>query len=168
MHASTIKEVSEFQVSSLSKALEDLSEEVTSFALMNNATFPFVTMPHFEVNAYHARKQSGLEIIHMNPLVSALHRSDWEAYSVQHQGWMETARQIESVREHPQQAINHDNSHYPGGAGGIPGSIAPFISAVDMERGIFGPADFSRPVRMNLQCATSQTNFGRLASNCVF
>ena len=89
-------------------------------------------MPQYEVNARHARKQSGLEIIYMSPVVTPEDREAWEAYSVENQGWIESARQIGKGR---QQEYN------------IPGNIAPFITKVNLTSGRIVPVSYSKQVR---------------------
>lgn len=78
LHTNTLADVWEIQTSTLMKSLEDLSEEITAFAHMSNMSFPFVTIPLFEVFAKHTRDHAGMENIMFLPLVGADDRLAWE------------------------------------------------------------------------------------------
>lgn len=62
-------------------AASALSTEITSYALESNSTFPFVTLPDFELKGSHLRQQSGSHIVHWLPLVTDDKREDWEEYA---------------------------------------------------------------------------------------
>ena len=54
---------------------------MTSYALDRGLSFPFVTVPDFEVRASKARELSGAEGIVWNPLVDESQRRAWENYT---------------------------------------------------------------------------------------
>lgn len=72
--------------------MDDFATEVTSYAEVSNSTFPFVTMPNFEVNAHNARRQSSVEIIILNHMVTAETKQAYELYTLQNQGWIQQSR----------------------------------------------------------------------------
>jgi len=74
------------------QAFYSLSESTTALAATSNSTFPFVTVPTFEVNAHHARLQSGIELFAFLPLVYPEQLKKWETYSVLNQDWMKVSR----------------------------------------------------------------------------
>lgn len=94
--------------------MNDLSEEITSYAITSGLTFPFVTMEHFEVNADHARKQSGAEIVTTLPLVKQEQAEAWSRYSVENIGWIDSSRAIAaSGQENLDSALSEDKTIVP-------------------------------------------------------
>ena len=93
-YAHSIADVTKVKVAAVDEGLQDLASEVTSYALVSNSTWPFVTMPNFEVNANHARRQTVTEVIMLNPLVTPENRAAYENYTVEHQGWINEARKL--------------------------------------------------------------------------
>lgn len=71
------------------EALHSLAIEVTAYAEMSGLQFPFVTMPLFEANAYHARQLSSAEVFAYHPVVKGELRSEWQDYSVRNQDWVQ-------------------------------------------------------------------------------
>ena len=77
----------------MNTAMTELAEEVTAHAQMTNQSFPFVTVPLFEVNGRHAREQSGLESLAFCPCIdNDQDLADWGLYSVRNKGWLELSR----------------------------------------------------------------------------
>lgn len=67
-----------------------LSNAITSQALSTNASWPLVSLPHFDIRSTESfEKYAGAELVIFAPLVSRGQKSAWEEYSVQHQGWIE-------------------------------------------------------------------------------
>lgn len=75
-------------------AFEGLADSITGAAANSGEKFPFVTVPMFEVQGEHARRASGIEALTFAPLVTAEQRQEWEAYAVQHQGWIAQSRDV--------------------------------------------------------------------------
>ncbi|CAB9528965.1 respiration control sensor protein ArcB [Seminavis robusta] len=65
-----------------------MSSGITSYALQQqantNQSFPFVTIPHFEVLGSHLRVQAGSHIVHYMPVVTEEMRPAWEEYAMEH------------------------------------------------------------------------------------
>jgi hypothetical protein len=76
--------------------------------LDDSASFPFITMPLFETNAGHLREEENVEVIAFHPLVRHIERADWEAYSVQEQGWIGQARAINTSPHINDNGIQND------------------------------------------------------------
>ena len=74
--------------------MTDLATELTAYAIKTESEWPFVTMSLFEVNAYHARKLSGVEAIGVAPFVYRDDRKAWEAYSSENYGWIDESRSL--------------------------------------------------------------------------
>lgn len=74
--------------------MTDLATELTAYAKKSNSEWPFVTMPLFEVNAHHARKMSGIEVLGVSHLVKRDEREAWEAYASKNYGWIDESRSL--------------------------------------------------------------------------
>ena len=124
-------------------ALAGLATEVTAHAKKSNSEWPFVTMPFFEVNAHHARKASGIEVLAMCPLVQGGVREQWEQYSLQNAGWIEESRGIVLDDEDGLDVTNYGDA-----------SILPFVFELDYsaESPFPVPVDPSRDVSQS--CGT--------------
>ena len=59
-----------------------MSAAITSSAQKANQSFPFVTIPDFELHGSHLRVQSGSHIVHYMPLVTEENRLEWEEYAL--------------------------------------------------------------------------------------
>lgn len=66
-----------------------ISNELTSYALSTNATWPFVTLPHFDIRSTESfEKRKGSELIFYAPIVRQESTRRWEQYAVERQGWI--------------------------------------------------------------------------------
>jgi len=72
-------------------SLDALSVTITSLAQATNQTFPFVTIPDFEVRGANTRIQSGSHILYYFPLVTDENRVAWEDYAMQHRSHADVA-----------------------------------------------------------------------------
>ncbi|CAB9513948.1 Receptor-type guanylate cyclase gcy [Seminavis robusta] len=71
--------------------LDTFSTSITLFALENNLTFPFVTLPFYELRGQATRALAeGIRLDYM-PLVTDALRPVWEEYAQQNQGWLDKA-----------------------------------------------------------------------------
>ena len=61
-----------------------LSTYITSYAHITNSTFPFVTIPSFELHGNNLRITSSSHIIYYLPLVTDETRIEWEIYAMKH------------------------------------------------------------------------------------
>ena len=68
--------------------IRDLSTTATSTAMSFNLTWPFVTLPHFILQAEEAIQYADAELVLFCPLVSSEDVSRWDAYSIAHQDWI--------------------------------------------------------------------------------
>lgn len=70
--------------------VQSLGIAITSYAMDRNLTFPFVTLPHYELQTRESRLLSGGEIIAYTPLVMQGNETmQWQAYAQQHSGWIQ-------------------------------------------------------------------------------
>ena len=76
------------------RVFASLSEAISAHAMKNNETFPFVTLPGFELFASYARQLSGIEMLAYTPLVQDHQMADWIKYSMENQGWLEESREM--------------------------------------------------------------------------
>jgi hypothetical protein len=63
-------------------AINSMATTITSYALDTNQTFPFVTIPHFEIRGSDLRVQANAAIIRWMPLVTDETRVAWEDYAL--------------------------------------------------------------------------------------
>jgi hypothetical protein len=83
-------------------AMDMCGQAITSAAIATNATFPFVTVPNFEVLGAATRAQSGIEMLFWQPiLVNDKKKQKWIEYSLQNQGWVDESRAL--AMKHAQQ-----------------------------------------------------------------
>ena len=67
-------------------AVGTLSASITSHSLSSNQSFPFTTLPDFEVMGSNVRVQSGSSVVVYAPLVTDDQLEDWEAYALRERG----------------------------------------------------------------------------------
>jgi class 3 adenylate cyclase len=94
LFANTVRDITKFRVENMVEALDSLGESITAHAIDQNLTFPFVTLPMFEVAGRHARRHSRMELLFYAPFVSGNDKTAWEEYSVANQGWIDESRTI--------------------------------------------------------------------------
>jgi hypothetical protein len=168
----TIQTITSFEMKNLKDAFEAAAETITSSAATQGATFPFVTVPQFEVMGYKTRIQSGVETILFSPLVYKNDVDAWNIYSTLSQGWIEQSREI--VRAHGGNDKAYKNTkvpesifeHYANGtsASSGPGPYAPIWQC---SPPVFDPATIinynlmSRPIndRMTQTIALAHGTF---------
>jgi len=76
--------------------LWDISKTITSHALDTNVSWPNCTVPHFDTRSRHGphsragnpEKDVGLEFVGFAPFVMPEDQAGWEAYAIEHQGWL--------------------------------------------------------------------------------
>jgi hypothetical protein len=64
-------------------AIDSFANQITSYALDTNQTFPFVTLPNFAVRGSNMRIQADAFVFHWAPLVTDVKRLAWEEYAMQ-------------------------------------------------------------------------------------
>jgi hypothetical protein len=68
--------------------LQRLSTDITSYAVATNATWPFVTLPHFDLHTRVSESQLGAEMVIFSPIVKIDDKIAWEAYSMNQENWI--------------------------------------------------------------------------------
>lgn len=72
-------------------AAASLSTTLTSYAMDQNLSFPFVTLPDFALRGAHARIESGSHVIHYSPLVTDDKRAEWQDYAFENRHHIDEA-----------------------------------------------------------------------------
>lgn len=67
---------------------------MTSYALDEESTWPFVTIPHFEIRGSTANQLSEAVVLVFSPIVPLLARESWEEYATANQGWIQEGLNI--------------------------------------------------------------------------
>ena len=88
-HANEVVSEAESNVQAIMGQIESMSLTVTSYTLADNQTWPFVTVPHFELRAHEASSLSGVDLLLFAPIVTSEHVNAWENYSWEQQTWIE-------------------------------------------------------------------------------
>ncbi|CAB9502404.1 respiration control sensor protein ArcB [Seminavis robusta] len=78
--------------------LESFGRTVTSLALYSNATWPLLTLPHYETRSNDYITITKAESITFCPVVSAAMRTKYENYTVENQGWIQQGIDYEYYR----------------------------------------------------------------------
>jgi hypothetical protein len=93
-YAESMRDVFLGSMRNVDYAIRGTSETITTQALMyqQNSTFPFVTLPMFEVQGEQYRRQSGIEAFLFTPFVLGQQQLEWEQYAQDHQGWLTWGR----------------------------------------------------------------------------
>jgi len=103
----TMQDLTEIRVTTLRKTMQGLAEGISAQAKAEDAEFPFVTLPSFEVPAGHARKVSGVVSILYAPLVQD--EQAWLDYARAHTAWVNMSRAIVSAES--SNTEKHGHSH---------------------------------------------------------
>ena len=91
----TIKDSLKWNFYRMQDSLTSSSEAVTSMTMTAGSIWPFVTIPHFEIRGQRARSETFSETFGFTVLVDLENKAEWEAYSVQNQGWVFEGRGID-------------------------------------------------------------------------
>eukprot|EP00977_Amphora_coffeiformis_P016581 scaffold5169_cov172-Amphora_coffeaeformis.AAC.12 len=94
LFADTIKDAVTAYFSDIEVVFDGLAETITGAAITSGETFPFVTVPMFEVAGEHSRQATGIETLTFAPFVAEDQREAWEAYAWKNQGWLDESRTI--------------------------------------------------------------------------
>jgi hypothetical protein len=135
----------EHNVKGIFSVTESFALDATSHALDRNWTWPFVTMPNWELLTNHGRLRSGLEILSLFPIVSRANREKWEDFSMQNTAWLYDGLKIQGrmpSAEGPTSIPHiHEDEHYISSSAST-SSSASSLSAEDVYVPIFqtGPA----------------------------
>lgn len=79
-NAKTVVESFHRSVVRTMEAVDALSVAITSYAKQSNRTFPYVTVPDFELRGANTRILSGTFLLSYSPIVQDKDRSSWEEY----------------------------------------------------------------------------------------
>jgi hypothetical protein len=93
LFTNTIHDGVQFHVDNVYMSLRTCANSITAASTINNS-FPFVTVPKFEVMAGGAREQSGMEMLFSSPIIQQSQYNAWINYSAANQGWVNESRQL--------------------------------------------------------------------------
>ena len=104
------------------RAVEGFSTDITSHALHDNLTWPFVILPDFERRAVNICVLSDVVYIQLAILVSDADRVQYEQFSVDNQGWLieglsqqeeATGERLENQQENLDNLVTNDDLSIP-------------------------------------------------------
>jgi hypothetical protein len=79
-------------------ATNSMATAITSYALDTKQTFPFVTVPNFEIRGSDLRVQADAIIVHWLPLVTDETRTAWEEYALTNRAQIDEAFEQDTIR----------------------------------------------------------------------
>jgi hypothetical protein len=104
LFCNTIQDAAQFHAKNMFQAMDMCGQAITSAAIATNATFPYVTVPNFEILGAATRAQSGMEMLLWQPiLVNDNEKEVWIEYSLQNQGWVNESRALATKNAEQQQ-----------------------------------------------------------------
>ncbi|KAL7562526.1 hypothetical protein ACA910_008233 [Epithemia clementina (nom. ined.)] len=128
-----VEEAGAASVTKTQRVFQALSESITAAAITNNETFPFVTIPGFELHAGYARRVSGIEMISFTPIVQDYELDDWTKYASEHQGWLQESREMVThgdelllMTSYKQEVISPIVYQFDDSLSPVPATTAPF------------------------------------------
>jgi hypothetical protein len=92
--ANTIGDAAQVHKHNLFLTLRSFSNTISSAAVATNSTFPFVTVPMFEVLAEAALQQSESELLIFTPKVEVGEVTRWQEYATANEGWYEESKAL--------------------------------------------------------------------------
>jgi hypothetical protein len=125
LFVNSVRDITQFRVVNMFDAIQGLGETLTAHAINRNLTFPFVTLPMFEVAGQHARTQSRNELLSFAPFVGGDEKEAWERYALENQGWIEQGRKIRLESDQNAQVTSFVE-------GSIPTNIVEFTASGDV------------------------------------
>eukprot|EP00934_Nitzschia_sp_Nitz4_P003177 Nitzschia sp. Nitz4//scaffold52_size167869//51633//56242//NITZ4_002269-RA/size167869-snap-gene-0.210-mRNA-1//1//CDS//3329554014//3167//frame0 len=81
----------EFHLVQTLQAVDALRIAITSHASTNNASWPFVTIPDYDLRAQNIRDLANVISVNLHPIVSYEDRLPWEEYAVDNIEWLMTS-----------------------------------------------------------------------------
>jgi hypothetical protein len=98
-YALEIDDVATHESRAIYLVLAGLANTITSYALGTNATWPYVTIPHYEIRGENFREITSTNLISFAPIVQQIQK--WNEYSFQNQGWLKESFDYRGYREVP-------------------------------------------------------------------
>jgi hypothetical protein len=93
-YANTIGDAAEVHKHNLFSTMRGCSNSISAAAIATNSTFPYVTVPTFEVLAELVREQSETELLVFTPKVEVGEVPRWQEYAMANEGWYEESKQM--------------------------------------------------------------------------
>eukprot|EP00934_Nitzschia_sp_Nitz4_P007117 Nitzschia sp. Nitz4//scaffold45_size130396//87784//91702//NITZ4_003463-RA/size130396-processed-gene-0.197-mRNA-1//1//CDS//3329552440//7107//frame0 len=87
--AAEVIDVSAVTADNIYAAMTQVQLTIETYAQDNNATFPFITVPHFESKAQQMFRLSGATSLGFSVIVLEEEKLEWQNYSVANQGWIQ-------------------------------------------------------------------------------
>jgi hypothetical protein len=121
--ANTIGDAAEVHTHNLFSTMRSCSNSISGAAIAGNSTFPFVTVPTFEILGESVRQQSGAEALIFTPKVHVDEVTRWQEYATANEGWYEESKQL-AVSSSESTLVLSDFA---------PGSLLPFIFEATLD-----------------------------------
>jgi hypothetical protein len=92
--ASRIGDATAAHKHNLFSSMRSCSNSISIAARTTNSSFPFVTVPAFEVLAESVRQQSESELLLFTPKIEIEQITQWQEYAAANEGWYEGSKQL--------------------------------------------------------------------------
>jgi hypothetical protein len=115
--ASTIGDATAVHKHNLFSSMRSCSNSISIAARTTNSSFPFVTVPAFEVLAGSVRQQSESELLLFTPKIEIEQVTRWQEYTAANEGWYEESKEL-AVAASEGSLVKSDFA---------PGGLLPFI-----------------------------------------
>jgi class 3 adenylate cyclase len=118
--AKAISDSTEIKANRKFSSLRGLSKSITSYSMSAGRSWPLVSFPDFETQTSEVSNLSEAELIAFAPIVSKNEKSNWEAFAVENQGWIQEGLDVQGLSDVS--------------PGEIAGELYPFSDEVDMAQ----------------------------------
>lgn len=86
--------------------MEQLSSSISATTnLTKKTTFPYTTVPAFEISAGYVDGMGGIMVTALSPLVKGEEQKHWEEYSMENQEWLKESEYLREVHPHHTNAL---------------------------------------------------------------
>lgn len=94
--------------------VENFATTITSYSIATRASWPFVSLPHFEVRGMELNALANSLLIAFSPLVQTDQREEWEIYANGVQGWIQEGVEFnKELHAEYQYEVEHLEDIYP-------------------------------------------------------
>jgi cytoskeletal protein RodZ len=86
-------------------SVQSFSDSITTYTVATDATWPFVTVPNFEILGFKSNQISRALSLTFSPLVSSNDLGTWEEYANSSHGWLDQGLQAQSLLSSSSSAV---------------------------------------------------------------
>jgi hypothetical protein len=95
--AKAVSDSTEIKANRKFSSLRGLSKSITSYSMSAGMSWPFVSFPDFEIQTSEVSNLSEAELIAFAPIVTKEEKSNWEAFAIENQGWIQEGLDVQGL-----------------------------------------------------------------------